>query len=74
MKHQASIRLLLATRELFPVLHDIVARQLRGTRYNIHCDPQDGLIYAGQAGTRMDAKVGGWVVTPRIGKPVEINA
>ena len=49
----------------------------RGTRYHIHLDPADGLIYAGEAGvqlTWMDAKVGDWVVTPRIGKPVEINA
>jgi hypothetical protein len=44
MKHQAPIMLLLATRELIPVLHDIVAWHLRGTRFNIHCDPQDGLI------------------------------
>jgi predicted glycogen debranching enzyme len=63
--------------ELFPVLADIIAWHQRGTRYNIHIDPQDGLIYAGEAGvqlTWMDAKVGDWVVTPRIGKPVEINA
>ncbi len=48
----------------------------RGTRYGIHCD-QDGLLAAGVPGvqlTWMDAKVGGWVVTPRIGKPVEIQA
>ena len=50
---------------------------MRGTRYNIHLDPQDGLIYAGEVGvqlTWMDAKIDNWVVTPRIGKPVEINA
>jgi glycogen debranching enzyme len=50
---------------------------VRGTRYTIHVDPADGLLYAGEAGvqlTWMDAKVGGWVVTPRIGKPVDINA
>jgi predicted glycogen debranching enzyme len=50
---------------------------VRGTRYNIHIDPQDGLIYAGEEGvqlTWMDAKIDDWVVTPRIGKPVEINA
>ena len=48
-----------------------------GTRYNIHMDPTDGLIAAGQAGvqlTWMDAKCDGWVVTPRIGKPVEVQA
>lgn len=64
-------------RELFPVLRDIVAWHWRGTRYRIHVDPADGLLYAGEPGvqlTWMDAKVGDWVVTPRIGKPVEINA
>jgi predicted glycogen debranching enzyme len=63
--------------ELFPVLAEIIDWHQRGTRYNIHVDPEDGLLYAGQAGvqlTWMDAKVGDWVVTPRIGKPVEINA
>ncbi len=62
--------------ELFPVLQDIIDWHQRGTRYNIHVDPEDGLVYAGEAGvqlTWMDAKVGDWVVTPRIGKPVEIN-
>ncbi|MFQ5408182.1 MAG: amylo-alpha-1,6-glucosidase [Anaerolineales bacterium] len=64
-------------RELFPILEDIVHWHLRGTRYNIHVDAQDGLLYAGEPGqqlTWMDAKVGDWVVTPRIGKPVEVNA
>lgn len=63
--------------ELFPVLQEIISWHLRGTRYQIHCDPQDGLIFAGEPGvqlTWMDAKVDDWVVTPRIGKPVEINA
>ncbi len=63
--------------ELYPVLSDIIDWHQRGTRYQIHCDPQDGLLYAGEPGvqlTWMDAKVDGWVVTPRIGKPVEINA
>jgi predicted glycogen debranching enzyme len=63
--------------ELFPVLLDILEWHRRGTRYQIQVDPADGLLYAGQAGvqlTWMDAKVGDWVVTPRIGKPVEINA
>ena len=62
--------------ELFPALVEIIAWHRQGTRYNIHLD-DDGLIYAGEAGvqlTWMDAKVGNWVVTPRIGKPVEINA
>lgn len=64
-------------KELFPILVDIIQWHCRGTRYNIHLDPSDGLLYAGETGvqlTWMDAKVGDWVVTPRIGKPVEINA
>ena len=63
--------------DLYPVLRQIVAHHLRGTRHHIHVDPHDGLLYAGEPGvqlTWMDAKVGDWVVTPRIGKPVEINA
>ena len=54
----------------------ILAGYAKGTRYGIRLD-QDGLIAAGQSGvqlTWMDAKVGDWVVTPRIGKPVEIQA
>jgi predicted glycogen debranching enzyme len=64
-------------RILFPVLADIIDWHCRGTRYNIHLDSTDGLLYAGEAGvqlTWMDAKVGDWVVTPRIGKPIEVNA
>jgi predicted glycogen debranching enzyme len=64
-------------RELFPVLLDIVARHRAGTRHGIAVDPADGLLRAGEIGvqlTWMDAKIGTWVVTPRIGKPVEINA
>jgi predicted glycogen debranching enzyme len=64
-------------RELYPALSAIVDAHVRGTRYNIHVDPADGLLYAGANGvqlTWMDAKVGDWVVTPRIGKPVEVNA
>jgi glycogen debranching enzyme len=62
---------------LWAVLEEIVAWHQRGTRYQIHVDPNDSLLYAGQEGaqlTWMDAKVGNWVVTPRTGKPVEINA
>jgi predicted glycogen debranching enzyme len=62
---------------LSPVLAGIVDAHVKGTRYQIHVDPVDGLLYSGQAGvqlTWMDAKVGDWVVTPRIGKAVEINA
>jgi predicted glycogen debranching enzyme len=63
--------------ELFPVLDGIIDAHVRGTRFNIHIDPADGLLYAGEPGvqlTWMDAKVGDHVVTPRIGKPVEVNA
>jgi predicted glycogen debranching enzyme len=63
--------------QLFPVLAGIVDAHVKGTRYNIHADAADGLIYAGGPGvqlTWMDAKIGDWVVTPRTGKPVEINA
>ncbi|MBV8637835.1 MAG: glycogen debranching enzyme family protein [Candidatus Eremiobacteraeota bacterium] len=64
-------------KQLFPVLQQIVRCYREGTRYNIHCDPEDGLISAGEHGvqlTWMDAKVGDWVVTPRMGKPIEVNA
>jgi predicted glycogen debranching enzyme len=63
--------------EVFAALVDIVAWHRRGTRYRIHVDPDDGLLWAGEDGvqlTWMDAKVGDWVVTPRVGKAVEINA
>jgi predicted glycogen debranching enzyme len=63
--------------ELFPVLKEIISWHTRGTRYNIRVDAVDSLLHAGEPGvqlTWMDATVGGWVVTPRIGKPVEINA
>jgi predicted glycogen debranching enzyme len=64
-------------KELYPVLEDIVRWHRQGTRYGIKEDAADGLLRAGESGvqlTWMDAKVGDWVVTPRIGKPVEINA
>jgi predicted glycogen debranching enzyme len=63
--------------ELWPILCEIVDWHIQGTRYNIRLDPDDGLIYAGETGvqlTWMDAKIGDWVVTPRIGKPIEISA
>lgn len=62
--------------EILPVLKDIIDWHFKGTRYNIKVD-KDGLLFAGEAGqqlTWMDAKVGDWVVTPRMGKPVEIQA
>jgi predicted glycogen debranching enzyme len=66
-----------AVSRLYAVLTQIINAYLKGTRYNIHVDEADGLLYAGESGvqlTWMDAKVGDWVVTPRIGKPVEVNA
>ena len=63
--------------KLFPVLAAMIEAHIAGTRYSIHADPADGLLYAGGPGvqlTWMDAKIGDWVVTPRTGKPVEINA
>ena len=63
--------------QIFPILADIIDWHIKGTRFQIHVDTADGLLYAGESGTQvtwMDAKVGDFVVTPRIGKPVEINA
>jgi predicted glycogen debranching enzyme len=64
-------------RDLRPVLVSIVDHHERGTHFGIGVDPRDGLLRAGAPGyqlTWMDAKVDGWVVTPRRGKPVEIQA
>ncbi|WP_262269925.1 amylo-alpha-1,6-glucosidase [Microvirga yunnanensis] len=61
----------------FHGLTGIIEWYRRGTRYGIAMDPADSLLRAGERGvqlTWMDAKIGDWVVTPRIGKPVEINA
>lgn len=63
--------------ELFPVLTTIIHAHSEGTRHGIRVDPTDGLLHAGEPGTQltwMDAKHGDEVFTPRIGKPVEINA
>jgi predicted glycogen debranching enzyme len=68
---RATLRLIL------PKLFDIVKKHVEGTRFGIGMDPADGLLRQGEAGyqlTWMDAKVDNWVVTPRRGKPVEINA
>ena len=68
---RATLRLLL------PQLCDIIQCHLGGTRFGIGVDPKDGLLVQGADGyqlTWMDAKVGDWVVTPRRGKAVEINA
>ena len=66
-----------AQNEMLPVLQKMLQSHIEGTDYHIGVDPADGLLHAGEPGvqlTWMDAKVGDWVVTPRIGKPVEINA
>jgi predicted glycogen debranching enzyme len=63
-------------RELLPVLEEIVARHEGGTRHGIRVD-EDGLLQGGEPGvalTWMDARVNGAPVTPRAGKPVEVNA
>ncbi len=62
--------------EILPVLKNIIEWHFRGTRYHIHVD-MDGLLYAGEPGqqlTWMDARVGSQVITPRMGKPVEIES
>ncbi|HEY2839810.1 MAG TPA: amylo-alpha-1,6-glucosidase, partial [Pirellulales bacterium] len=62
---------------VLPALQEIADRHLQGTRFGIHVDPSDGLLTQGEEGfqlTWMDAKVGDWVVTPRRGKAVELNA
>ncbi|HTV01555.1 MAG TPA: amylo-alpha-1,6-glucosidase, partial [Luteitalea sp.] len=72
--HSADVLLL---RELLPILRGIVRAHREGTRFGIGVDPADGLLRQGAEGyqlTWMDAKVDGWVVTPRRGKAVEINA
>src|SRR5262245_35796645 len=79
---QALHRYLLATgdrrllQQLLPRLIDVVEHHLRGTRFGIGVDGADGLLRQGEEGyalTWMDAKMDGWVVTPRRGKAVEIN-
>lgn len=63
--------------ELFPTLEDTVDWHVCGTRYGIQFDPDDGLVRASADGaplTWMDAKMGDFVPTPRVGKPVEISA
>jgi predicted glycogen debranching enzyme len=62
---------------LLPKLEEIIRRHVEGTDFGIRVDPEDGLLIQGAEGyqlTWMDAKVDGWVVTPRRGKAVEINA
>ncbi|MDO8345846.1 MAG: amylo-alpha-1,6-glucosidase [Cellvibrio sp.] len=64
-------------RDILPKLISIIDHHIFGTRFNIGIDPVDGLLHQGAEGyqlTWMDAKVGDWVVTPRRGKAVELNA
>ena len=58
-------------------IESVIDWHVRGTRHNIHMDERDGLLAGGEEGiavTWMDARVQDWVVTPRWGKPIEINA
>ncbi|MFQ4139438.1 amylo-alpha-1,6-glucosidase [Nodosilinea sp. PGN35] len=74
--HQATADTALVE-DLFPQLREVIAWHCKGTRHGIQVDASDGLLAAGEPGvqlTWMDAKVGDWVVTPRMGKPVEVNA
>lgn len=62
---------------LYPLLKDMINWHINGTRYHIEEDPNDGLLFGGESGTQltwMDAKINDWVVTPRIGKDVDVNA
>ncbi len=64
-------------KSVIPILKDIIDWHYKGTRYSIKVDPSDELLSGGEEGvqlTWMDARIGNWVVTPRRGKPVEINA
>jgi predicted glycogen debranching enzyme len=70
-------------RDLFSAVAEIIDRYTAGTRFGIHVDPKDGLLYAGEPATNnrpatqltwMDARVNGIPITPRVGKPIEINA
>ena len=62
---------------LYPILKSVIEHHVKGTSFGIGMDPRDGLLQAGANGyalTWMDAKVEDWVVTPRRGKPVEVQA
>lgn len=64
-------------RDLLHKLLDVIEHHIQGTRFGIHCDPADGLLIQGDpryALTWMDARLPDWIVTPRRGKAVEINA
>jgi predicted glycogen debranching enzyme len=75
-RDQSSDTAIAETKRLHSAVDAILMGYARGTRFNIHAD-EDGLLACGQPGMQlswMDAKVGDWVVTPRIGKPVEVQA
>ena len=75
LRRSGDLEFLAAT--LYPAALDIIHWHIHGTSFNIKNDPEDNLLSAGEPGvqlTWMDAKIGNYVVTPRIGKPVEINA
>ncbi|MBI4497529.1 MAG: glycogen debranching enzyme N-terminal domain-containing protein [Chloroflexi bacterium] len=62
-------------REVYPALEDILRAYVGSARRRISMDPADSLLRVGEPGmTWMDARVGGWAVAPRTGKPVELNA
>lgn len=64
-------------KQLYPLMSSIIDHHIRGTHFNIGVDPNDGLVKGGEEHyqlTWMDAKVEDWVVTPRRGKDVEIQA
>ncbi len=70
-------RISFVRRVLFPVFRSIILHHIAGARFNIRADRQTGLLFSGEEGTQltwMDAKVDDWVVTPRHGYPVEIQA
>jgi predicted glycogen debranching enzyme len=74
LKHTQDVTLLT---DVWKTLVEIIAWHQKGTRFGIGVDESDGLLRQGQGGyplTWMDAKVDDWVVTPRRGKAVEINA
>ncbi len=63
-------------KQLLPVLKEVIEWHYKGTRYHIHVD-EDELLSGGEQGqqlTWMDAKIADWVVTPRMGKAVEVQA
>ncbi len=72
VRHTSDLRFVKA--QLYETLRGIIDWHARGTRYGIHVDADGCLTTRGEQLTWMDARVGDWVVTPRRGKPVEIQA